>query len=427
MQRMLSARRVYILSVIFACGGAAARAEDVAQLVPGDAALYIGWSQWLTPDSPELRMQQKLIAAVAKAATQPSATSEEPTWLPPLFEIIEPLQTGSGGIGVFDVKLVANEPQIDAALVVAGPDARELPDAVHKFFAVAVGAEHVERHVVQDAALECAHLEDIPLLPVWGMHKEYFILALGDSAMGKVIDCIEKRAPSLAAADEFAFDRKKVETQAAGSHFCIYADVQRIVARGRELAQQAMGELPPTVDQALNELGLTAIRSKYVEIGALDGHPRMMAFAHVAGAKRGLLKFWDQKPLTDDDLKIVPKDAYWAEVSNLDLAGLWSEALRVFEALAPDKLPLVQGPLAMSTQMLGFSITDDFLPAFGDTWALFDAPEHGGILLSGTVLVAEARNADALQGMLKRLVELVAPFAREGDALGIMKIGEITI
>jgi prepilin-type processing-associated H-X9-DG protein len=430
MQRVLSAQRGIILSAILAYGGAAALAEDMAQVMPRDAALYIGWSQGLAPDAPELRMQKQLISAVIKTATEQGADAEDIKWIAPLLEVFEPLETGSVGLGLFDVTLVSDQPQIDAALIVAGPDARKLPEAVHQLFAATLGAEHIKPHAVQNTPLECAQLEDAPLLPVWGMYKEYFILALGDSATGKVIDCIDKRAPSLAAAEEFTFDRKKVATQASGKHFCLYADVQRIVARGRAIAQQAMGELPPMVDQALNELGLTSIRSKYVVIDTLDGQPRMMAFAHVEGAKRGLLKLWDQQPLTDDDLKIIPKDAYWAEVGNLNLAGLWTEVMRVFEALAPDKLPLVQGPLAMSTQMLGFSITDELLPAFGDTWAIFDAPAHGGILLSGTVLVAEVQDSDRLHGMLKRLVELATPFAREGDAtlkLTQLKHGEHTV
>jgi prepilin-type processing-associated H-X9-DG protein len=87
----------------------------------------------------------------------------------------------------------------------------------------------------------------------------------------------------------------------------------------------------------------------------------------------------------------------------------------VIEALAPDQAPAVDGALAMARQMLGFSITDDLLPAFGDTWALLDAPAHGGLLLTGTVLVAEVKDAPALQGMLTRIVDMVTPFARENE------------
>ena len=62
---------------------------------------------------------------------------------------------------------------------------------------------------------------------------------------------------------------------------------------------------------------------------------------------RGLLKIWDQQPLVDADLMIVPKDAYWAYVSNLDLSGLWQEAQRILNEVAPDSAPAVQGALAL--------------------------------------------------------------------------------
>jgi prepilin-type processing-associated H-X9-DG protein len=69
---------------------------------------------------------------------------------------------------------------------------------------------------------------------------------------------------------------------------------------------------------------------------------------------------------------------------------------------------MVEGAPAMLAPMLGFSITDDFLPALGDTWAAFDAPAHGGVLLTGTVLVIEARRAGDVRDMLTRVLNIAA-------------------
>ncbi len=415
MRRVLEAHSLCILGVCIALGSIAARGDDMAPAMPCDTALYLGWSGWVAPDAPELRAQQKLLAAVAAATSESGESPPGAAWIVPLFDLLEPLQTGSVGLGLFDVTLHAGTPEIDAALVVTGPDAARLPAAVHDLFVRIAGAEHIDRHEVREVALECVRLEGLTQSPVWGLHKEHFILALGDAATGKVIDCLEGRAPSLVTVEEFAFDRQKIGARADGRHFCLYVDVQRVVTRGKELALQALGELPPTVDQVLDELGITAVRSKYVHVDELDGRPRMAAFAHVSGPLRGLLKIWDQPPLSDDDLRIVPQDAYWALVTNLDLAALWEEAQRVLEALAPDQRPAVDGTLAMSTRMLGFSLTDELLPALGDTWALFDARDHGGLLLSGTVFVAELKDVAVFQRILNRVIEMAAPLATAGN------------
>jgi prepilin-type processing-associated H-X9-DG protein len=393
-----------------------ANAGDVARVMPGDTALYIGWSQWFQKDAPEVRMQEQFIRGLLTFAAEESGAEAPPPWIPPLLEILSVLQTSSGGIGLIDVQWVNEQPDIQAALVVETPDAAALADAARKLIGGLAGDTPIEQRAVRGVSFESVPLPDTPTRVLWGVHGNYFLLTLSDAAADKVLDCIKNQAANLAAAPEFTFDRGKVQSQADKPHVCAYVDVQRVITRGKAIATQIMGELPPIVDQALTELGLTAIRSKYLHIEQQDGGQRMVAFAHVDGPRRGLLKFWDQKPLTEDDLKIVPKDAYWAEVGNLDLVGLWEEARRVFTALAPDQVAMLDGPLAMSTQMLGFSITDDLLPALGDTWAVFDAPAHGGIVLTGTVLVVDVKDAEALRGMLARIVQFTAPLARDGEA-----------
>lgn len=400
--------------LVMALGARLAPAEDMAGLMPCDAAVYIGWSAWLTPDAPDIQVQQKLLQTALESTAQ-AGTATTPAWVKPLLEMLSSLQTGSVGVGLFDVTVAAEMPEIEAALLVGGADAPRLPEVVHKLFVQLAGAEHVGSHTVGDAQWECAHLEGVPLLPVWGRHKDYFVFAIGDAAASKVVECIEGRRPSLATVEEFAFNRNKVGAHADGRHFCLYVDVQRLVVRAREIAAQALGELPPMVDPLLDELGITAVRAKYLHVDQENGQPRMAGFAHLTGPPRGLLKLWDQQPLNDDDLKIIPKNAYWAEVANLDLVAVWQEVLRIVEVVAPEQVAMIEGAVAGTRGILGFSVTDELLPAFGDTWAIFDAPDHGGLLLSGTVLVAEVKDVAALGGMLTRLVELVTPLAKAGD------------
>jgi hypothetical protein len=407
-------QRSCVLGMVLMLGGRVGLTEDMAGIMPADAKLYVGWSEWVKPDSPALRLQEELVTAAARVATRPGAEAAPPPWLAPLLELLQPLETGAVGIGLFDVKLDDGTPAVEAALVAAGPDVQRLSAAVHNFFAQALGAEQIEQHGLRGVSLECVHLPNAALVPVWGLYKDYFMLALGDTATLKVIDAVEHREPTLSTVDEFAFDRHKLAARADGRHMCVYADVKSLVTLGKELARQMLGGLPENIDQMLDELGITSIRSKYVHFDEQDGRPRLTAFADIQGPLRGLLKLWDQKPLLDDDIRIVPQDAYWAQIANVDLAALWQEAQRVLDVVAPDKAALVEGPLAVAQRLLGFSIPNELLPALGDTWALFDAPEHGGILVTGTVLAVEVRDPQALQGMLERVVQVLTPLAAAG-------------
>jgi prepilin-type processing-associated H-X9-DG protein len=395
---------------------AVAGASDLARFMPGETAMYLGWSQCAKPGSAELQWQQELSAAMSDMLAGQGRREDPATvivrWAGDVLPI---LQTGSVGIGVFDVTIGDRGFDVQAAALVESPDADRMDTLMRRLMELLDLADELEPTTVGDVAMQAVPIPETPLRLLWGVHNKVFILALGDAAADKVVAALTGGGPKLADADELKFARRKVAAQLDGQHLCFYVDVQRVVTRGKAIAQELLGELPPMVDPVLTELGVTSVRSKYVHFERVDNRSRLVGFAHTDGPPRGLMKLFDQKPLTDDDLKIIPKDAYWASVYNLDLAGVWTEVLRIIDALAPDQRPAVDGALAMTTPILGFSIVDELLPAFGDTWAVFDAPDHGGLLLTGTVLTAEAKDPAALQRILERLVQVVTPLAAQGD------------
>ena len=77
-------------------------------------------------------------------------------------------------------------------------------------------------------------------------------------------------------------------------------------------------------------------------------------FVETAGERKGLLKLWDQNPLEQDDLMLIPRDAAWAVVGNWDLAESWQEAHRVVETLDPNVAIMMDGALGMASGLLGF-------------------------------------------------------------------------
>lgn len=407
--------------LVAACAAplAAAQRADMATAMPADTAVYMGWSQKTPADDARLQQTQQICTRLSKLL-EDEAGPEIGELAGKIVDGIMTLHNSTGGVGLMDVVLNDGGVDIQALVLVdAGDGTDQLAGAVQ---AVAEMISHnteqpIGTHTVHGVEVATFTLQDVPLTVSWGRYQDYFFVSLSDVATEKVLAVLAGDAPSLADSAELKLDRNKVQAQFTDveAYACIYVDAQRVVTRACEIATEINGELPPIVDTTLEALGIKAVRSKYVHVADYEDRSVGAAYAHIVGERRGLLALWNQKPLTDDDIAIVPENAYWAEVTNLDLIALWQEVLRTVEAISPETAPMVQGSVGMASSFLGLSITDQLLPAFGDTWAFFDAPSHGGILLTGTVLVAEVRDQAAIQQFLTRIVQMAAPLAGQAN------------
>ncbi len=415
-----------MLAVLIGRTASAAPPADPATLMPADTLVYIGWSQMLPENSPQLRLLDQLSTNLAG-----KADDRHSQLIAQALKLLPPLTRGSVAIGCFGATAGPEAPDVQLALVVdAGKDSAGLADGVGKLLAAAMPPDRIQSRSVAGVSFQSTPLPDSPFLLFWGLHQDRFIMALGETAARKVVECSASGAPTLAEAAELKFDRKKVGAQLEGQQCGLFLDVPRAIKEGKQLATSLSGGWDPKVDSLIDELGLGSVKSIYIHLDEPKGQPRSFAFVHVDGPMKGLLTLWLQQPVTDDDLKIVPKDAYWAQVCNLDLVNLWKETRRIIGTIDPDAPAQVDGVVAAAAKVIGFSITEDLLPAFGDTWMAFDAPEHGGFILTGTVLVAEAKDAAKLQALLTRCLEMAAG-AAQGSPVSIvqreMKQGEHTI
>ena len=417
-QHHLARAAIGLLIVCTLTSAAAADGVDIAACMPAETAFYLGWTPSEAVNAELGQVKQVVDALMRLPADDLSPGNMERIRI--LTDLALALPTRSGGLGLIDISVGEAGPVAHIALVLSGNG-----DGTSLLQQCETVAQQMEMPIL-DTTLDhggaAVALRAIPLGSMnvaWLAYKEYVIIALDDtdaSRLDNVLSCIDGDADNLTDSAEFQFDRKKLGVEPRGAYFCLYADPQRIITKGKELVELLGGPLPPIVDAALEQLGIASIRSKYIHFDSDDGVLRLRAFAHIDGPMRGLMKLWDQKPLTEDDLKIIPQDAYWAEVANLDLAGLWEETRKVIGELSPDTLPAVEGAVAMSAQFTGFSITDDFLPALGDTWAFFDAPDHGGILMSGTVMAVEVQAPEAVNDMMTALVHRLAPLVMQAGA-----------
>jgi prepilin-type processing-associated H-X9-DG protein len=382
-----------------------APAADPASLVPGDTLLYLGWSAQSEP-CPLLALAEASVHAplVTKEIGDGAAAFQKG------LAIIEACRRHDGTFVLLGPKLNGDYIVSQLGLVVAaGPAAPALASAFAAWAEVlvdtpdAIGSTSVDGVTLRQAALHPDHRL------LWTVHKDHFIAAADEAAVRRLLAVLDGHGPTLAENAEFRAARAQVQPATTGGTVTAYADVAVLVAAFKELAAADTADTDPPAD-VTGALGLDAFKSAFLHLDRINDQSRMTAFVHVEGA-RGLAKLYKQAPLADDDLRVVPQDAFWAVVWKLDLAALWQEALRVIEQLKPDVLPTVEGGLAFAAQFLGFSLTDELLPALGDAWALYDAPAHGGFLITGIVAVGQARDPEAVERMVSGLIERLSPLA----------------
>lgn len=264
--------------------------------------------------------------------------------------------------------------------------------------------------------------------PAWGVSGDRFLLVAGDGnidARSAVLTRLGDAADALGRSPAYKAARGEIPTpNADDARLVLFADLKA----GFAAAIRAAGEHPdvaPMIERAVDATRLKGLRSLFWQSWQPAGVALGAGLLRYEGERRGVLKLWDQQPLTRDDLALLPASAHWGTMTNLDLAAFWQEMLRVIEQFDPDAAAQVQAAADMSRAFVGFSITDDFLPAFGDTWVLFDAPAHGGMLGLGAVLVADAVDESKINAAMLRLVELIAPFAAQAGVT--LKHAESTI
>jgi prepilin-type processing-associated H-X9-DG protein len=386
----------------------------IERLLPADTLAYIAWAQPYNQDDPELEQLKRLVRQMAGADLgDPGRTG-----IGKLMRLLELALQYPGGLSLLDVTATAQAPDIQAVLLIAAEDdSAALADGLADFIGSVAPDAEIASTELRGVSMRRVASPEVPLVICWGTYAGHFVMTLGERAAERVIAGMSAAGgPSLADSAEIAFAQSKLGPMEGEWRVSAFGDARALVTKIRALVEQLHGPLPPVVDKVIEALGINGVRSKYFRATMTPDHGLLgRLFVHLEGERKGILRLWSQQPLTEEDLEIIPKDAYWAQVCNLDLKQLWEDTRQTIDEVDPNAVPMVEGMLAAADAMLGVSITEQLLPAFGDTWAAFDAPSHGGVLLTGAVLVVEARDADAIQAAMTRLVGMLKPILASKD------------
>jgi len=377
------------------------RGEELAATAPADTVAYVEWTDLGGPEAWPLRAAR----AVAESPLLRRQLDNNAAMLNAAIEGLGLMLAHPGFVAIL-VDPQAPGDDVEFGLVAAtGPDTQRFSAALTRLLSkggpTAAQEENVDGIGLQAWAMDAQ-------TTFYSKTLDDRVILAGDGALAaRLTKLAAGGGPALAASPEYMAARRKAGPGSPAGRLEAFVDLSRPL--------EALEADDESLTGIFTALQVKSWRSAFYRVEALNEGGRWYAFVHLKGDGGPLAALWRQTPLADSDLAVIPKDAYWASAAQLDLARLWNEGRDVISEVAPDAAPQVDGAIALSAQMLGFSITDDLLPALGDTWVLYDAPAHGGILFTGAVLINDARDGDALHGMLSRLVAFLKPIAAQKE------------
>jgi hypothetical protein len=304
-------------------------------------------------------------------------------------------------------------PEIKLSVVIdTESDEKEVRDALEKLIDAAPeeGPNSLEEETIEDAKFYSPNADDHRSgpLPQFGMYKSYLILTMGPDVAAdtiKKINGARKTPKSLESAlSELKVDRPSSVWQIDAA--AIWKIVDPLI--NDQMAQDI-----------LDATGVKTLK-KVTAVSGLDAVASVDKLSiETTEAPRGVLALLPNKPLTAADLKGIPNNPASATVIRFDLEELVEGILKIADQV--DQMPRQQFDALsiQGEQILGFSIKDDLLKAFGDTWCCYvSSTESGGGLVPGLVLTASIRDQkkmtkvhDSIIGLAKNLLVQMGPQA----------------
>ena len=430
-------------------------AAELPEAVPAGTLLYVGWPgadklaetckdtalARLLQEPEMARLRERLgpaLEGLARTQIKDAADLEA-------YSVVQELLTKvwhyPTALAVIGVGLAPTGLQLDAALLVqAGEAATRLASGVEECLGLAgLPIKQVTR--VQIGGAEFKELK-LPFMaePLrWGVVKDLFVASIGAKALAHLAPGTTTEpgtespgdqpsppasrpgagpgASSLAASERFAAAMKTVGGSAATP--VVFVDLKGLVGTLEKFQPLLAGlQLPVLgeeggISRVLEGLGLASVQSLSFASVPQAGGFTTSVFLHAPGLKAGLGSLLAQKPVTDEDLRMVAQDASWAVVSNVDLAGMYSGALDAAKGIVPQAHEQVTKGIEEFESRLGMKLREDVLGAFGDTWVIFDAPSNGGLWFTGITVLAELKPGNRLSAALRLVVRAIAALVED--------------
>jgi len=429
-----------VLGLAWSTGTQTRAAEaDLAKILPGPSVLYLGWcgAEAAGPAYDEtafgrlmaepefVQLREALGPQLNAVLKQLLADMGSGDLYEPLREILRIMHRRPGAINVMRVALMRQGIEVQAAVVwQLGPDADRFEGLVKPLLAGLFGGTSSASPKLKSVQIgEFAMTQYSPGGPLpaltWGRVGQHYIVTAGTQTPKMIVNALTGKSEKepLVKHEVFAAARKGLGAEAGTTALNWYLSIDEINRRlpfaftvidmQRPKGRRKTGRLPLgiLVPRTMRALGTKKIRALAGSVSMEGNRFRIAWYLHAPGAKGGLLRIFQQAPITDADLAVVPRDTNFFYATNLDLHGFYQEMMSVFEKVDPNTHKEWVNLLAVAEDAADVKLVDDVLAPLDDGWILYNAPSSGGVLGTGLTLVAEAKDTAHAERTLAKLAQ----------------------
>ncbi|MGE5611928.1 MAG: hypothetical protein ACM359_21965, partial [Bacillota bacterium] len=156
-----------------------------------------------------------------------------------------------------------------------------------------------------------------------------------------------------------------------------YIDAEAALAQANEAITKLKTPTAANWPKFLDALGLGSFK-RIVVSGGFEGRDwSTQAFIAAPAPRQGLATLLESKPISDATLKLIPQAATSARVERLDLAGLFDVARNLAGQMDPLNQVTWDDGVTQVNQMFGFDLRQDVLEAFHNEWIFYTIPAGG--------------------------------------------------
>ena len=215
----------------------------------------------------------------------------------------------------------------------------------------------------------------------------------------------------------------------------LYVDAEAAIKQVNQAVEKSgnahVSETWPRVREALGLDGLKRV----VFAQGFDGKDwGTQCFVEAPAPRKGLVAMLDAGPVSDEMLKVVPATSTLAGVSRFDFARLIDEVRGAIEKVDENAAAQFDAGLNQLQAVLAMDVKRDLLAALGDEWAYYTDPMTGGRGAMGFVIVNHLRDAEKVEQSLNRIGQLAqgiaaqqGPDAKVNVAIRQTKAGDVTV
>ena len=377
------------LSVLLAAGagGRAARAQVLADKVPADALIYAGWagSDALGPayDGSHLKAFLETLNLPAFIGQQVNQALASQT---------DPQKAEQSKFGLDMLSAVAKSPTafyfgpLDYSLNPAQPAPRiAIISQVGKAQAQPLATR-------LNAALTLNHKPGQPDSAAVAA-GDFLLVYVGDANLQDRLTGAAATALTLADSDKFKKAFGALGPNASRAAATLYFDGQatsEMLAAGVQAGTnlQARQTYPALADG----LGLNSLQ-QVAWAGNFDGADwEATTFLGMRDRRTGVLALFDNPPLSQESLKLIPKSATSAGAFRFDGMRLLDDITTTAAKLSDQAPKQIETALTNIYVWSGIDLKRELLPAFGDEFVCYGSPEGAGNSLRGFVLANRLRD-----------------------------------